>query len=228
MTKNKKFVHEPIELSEMKSVTTEDGRRYQTPEGLELPSITTVLSILSRKSIAAWRKRVGEKKANAISKQASSRGTSVHTICEKYLDNDPDYLDGVMPNNIETFQKIRPILDDNINNIHAQEAPLYSTHLGVAGRVDCVAEFNGQISIIDFKTSRKFKKRDWCHSYFMQECAYAIMWEERTGIPITQLITFIAVDNSSPLIYVEHRDDWVNPLRDVIKQYEEENTSVKF
>ena len=81
MIKNKKFVHEPIELSEMKSVTTEDGRRYQTPEGLELPSITTVLSILSRKSIAAWRKRVGEKKANAISKQASERGTSVHTIC---------------------------------------------------------------------------------------------------------------------------------------------------
>ena len=111
MIKNKKFVHEPIELSEMKSVTTENGRRYQTPEGLELPSITTVLSILSRKSIAAWRKRVGEKKANAISKQASSRGTSVHTICEKYLDNDPDYLKGVMPNNIETFQSIRAIMD---------------------------------------------------------------------------------------------------------------------
>ena len=228
MTKNKKFVHEPIELSEMKSVTTEDGRRYQTPEGLELPSITTVLSILSRKSIAAWRKRVGEKKANAISKQASQRGTSVHTICEKYLDNDPDYLDGVMPNNIETFQKIRPILDDNINNIHAQEAPLYSTHLGVAGRVDCVAEFNGQISIIDFKTSRKFKRRQWCHNYFMQESAYAIMWEERTGQPITQLVTLIAVDNSVPLIYIEHRDDWVTPLKSVIAQWNEENTSIRF
>lgn len=212
----------------MKSVTTEQGRRYETPEGLELPSITTVLSILSRKSIAAWRKRVGEKKANAISKQASQRGTSVHTICEKYLDNDPKYLDGVMPNNIQTFQTMKPIMNDMIGTIYAQEAPLYSTHLGVAGRVDCVAEFNGKTSIIDFKTSRKFKKRDWCHSYFMQECAYAIMWEERTGIPITQLITFIAVDNSSPLIYVEHRDDWVNPLRDVIKQYKEENTSVKF
>ena len=228
MIENKKFVHEPIELSEMKSVTTEDGRRYQTPEGLELPSITTVLSILSRKSIAAWRKRVGEKKANAISKQASSRGTSVHTICEKYLDNDPDYLDGVMPNNIETFQKIRPILDDNINNIHAQEAPLYSTHLGVAGRVDCVAEFNGQISIIDFKTSRKFKRRQWCHNYFMQESAYAIMWEERTGQPITQLVTLIAVDNSVPLIYIEHRDDWVTPLKSVIAQWNEENTSIRF
>ena len=133
-----------------------------------------------------------------------------------------------MPNNIQTFQTMKPIMNDMIGTIYAQEAPLYSTHLGVAGRVDCVAEFNGKISIIDFKTSRKFKKRDWCHSYFMQECAYAIMWEERTGIPITQLITFIAVDNSAPLIYVEHRDDWVNPLRDVIKQYEEENTSVKF
>ena len=209
-------------------MTTEKGRRYETPDGLELPSITTVLSILSRESIAKWRKRVGDKKANEISRIASTRGTSIHEICEKYIDNDPDYLKDVMPHNIQTFKTMPPIIDDCLGTVYAQEAPLYSKHLGVAGRVDCVAEFNGQISIIDFKTSRKYKKRDWCHSYFMQECAYAIMWEERTGIPITQLITFIAVDNSSPLIYVEHRDDWVNPLRDVIKQYEEENTSVKF
>ena len=228
MKEKQNFKHVPVELTEMDAVTTDEGRKYHTPEGIDLPSITTVLSILSRDSIAKWRKRVGEVEANKISTRAANRGTAVHTVCEKYLDNDVDYLDGVMPNNIETFQKIRPILDENVNNIHAQEAPLYSTYLGVAGRVDCVAEWQGKLSIIDFKTSRKFKKRDWCHSYFMQECAYAIMWEERTGIPITQLITFIAVDNSSPLIYVEHRDDWVNPLRDVIKQYEEENTSVKF
>lgn len=228
MKEKQNFKHVPVELTEMDAVTTDEGRKYHTPEGIDLPSITTVLSILSRDSIAKWRKRVGEVEANKISTRAANRGTAVHTICEKYLDNDPDYLDGVMPNNIQTFQTMKPIMNDMIGTIYAQEAPLYSTHLGVAGRVDCVAEFNGKISIIDFKTSRKFKKRDWCHSYFMQECAYAIMWEERTGIPITQLITFIAVDNSSPLIYVEHRDDWVNPLRDVIKQYEEENTSVKF
>ena len=228
MKEKQNFKHVLVELTEMDTVTTDEGRKYHTPEGIDLPSITTVLSILSRDSIAKWRKRVGEVEANKISTRAANRGTAVHTICEKYLDNDPDYLDGVMPNNIQTFQTMKPIMNDRIGTIYAQEAPLYSTHLGVAGRVDCVAEFNGKISIIDFKTSRKFKKRDWCHSYFMQECAYAIMWEERTGIPITQLITFIAVDNSSPLIYVEHRDDWVNPLRDVIKQYEEENTSVKF
>ena len=115
---------------------TDEGRKYHK-FGIDLPSITTVLSILSRDSIAKWRKRVGEVEANKISTRAANRGTAVHTVYEKYLDNDADYLD-VMPNNIETFQKIRPILDENVNNIHAQE--LYSTYLGVAGRVDCVAE----------------------------------------------------------------------------------------
>lgn len=228
MKEKQNFKHVPVELTEMNAVTTDEGRKYHTPEGIDLPSITTVLSILSRDSIAKWRKRVGEVEANKISTRAANRGTAVHTVCEKYLDNDADYLDGVMPNNIETFQKIRPILDENINNIHAQEAPLYSNYLGVAGRVDCVAEWQGKLSIIDFKTSRKFKKREWCHSYFMQECAYAIMWEERTGVPITQLVTLIAVDERTPILYIEHRDDWVRPLRDVIEQYKEENTTVKF
>ena len=226
--RTRKFKHEPVKLTEMSTVTTDEGRKYVTPDEIELPSITTVLSILSRDSIAKWRKRVGEEEANRISKQASSRGTSVHTICEKYLDNDPDYLKGVMPNNIETFQSMRAIMDDAIGTVYAQEAPLYSTHLGVAGRVDCVAEFNGQTSIIDFKTSRKFKKKQWCHNYFMQESAYAIMWEERTQIPITQLITLIAVDDRDPIVYIEHRDNWVTPLKSVIAQWNEENTSVKF
>ncbi len=226
--RTRKFKHEPVKLTEMSTVTTDEGRKYVTPDEIELPSITTVLSILSRDSIAKWRKKVGEEEANRISKQASSRGTSVHTICEKYLDNDPDYLKGVMPNNIETFQSIRAIMDDAIGTVYAQEAPLYSTHLGVAGRVDCVAEFNGQTSIIDFKTSRKFKKKQWCHNYFMQESAYAIMWEERTQMPITQLVTLIAVDGRDPIVYIEHRDNWVTPLKSVIAQWNEENTSIKF
>jgi genome maintenance exonuclease 1 len=228
MKEKQNFNHIPVELTEMNAVTTDEGRKYHTPEGIDLPSITTVLSILSRDSIAKWRKRVGEVEANKISTRAANRGTAVHTVCEKYLDNDADYLDGVMPNNIETFQKIRPILDENINNIHAQEAPLYSNYLGVAGRVDFVAEWQGKLSIIDFKTSRKYKKKQWCHNYFMQESAYAIMWEERTQLPITQLVTLIAVDDRDPIVYIEHRDNWVTPLKSVIAQWNEENTSVKF
>ncbi len=222
------FNHVPVELQEMNAVTTDTGRKYKTPEGVNLPSITTVLSILSRDSIAKWRKRVGEEVANQISTRASGRGTRVHEIIEKYIDNDPNFKDGYTPDIIQSFLAVQNILDDRIGDVYAQEAPLYSNHLGVAGRVDCVADFDGKRSIIDFKTSMKPKKLDWIKNYFMQESAYAIMWEERTGQPITQLVTIISVDNADPQVFVEHRDNWVRPLRDTIKQYEEENSTSLF
>jgi len=220
------FNHTHVELTEMDAVTTESGRKYKTPEGIDLPSITTVLSILSRDSIAAWRKRVGDAEANKISTRASGRGTRVHEIIEKYIDNDENYKDGYTPDIIESFNVMKPVLDGLIGTVYAQEAPLYSNHLGVAGRVDCVAEFDGVLSIIDFKTSMKPKKRDWVKNYFMQETAYAIMWEERTGQPITQLVTLISVDGEDkPQIFVEHRDNWVNQLKNTIEKYKEEQNS---
>ena len=222
------FNHVPVELQEMNAVTTDTGRKYMTPEGVNLPSITTVLSILSRDSIAKWRKRVGVEVANQISTRASGRGTRVHEIIEKYINNDPNFKDGYTPDIIQSFLAVQNILDDRIGDVYAQEAPLYSNHLGVAGRVDCVADFDGKRSIIDFKTSMKPKKLDWIKNYFMQESAYAIMWEERTGQPITQLVTIISVDNADPQVFVEHRDNWVRPLRDTIKQYEEENSTSLF
>ena len=222
------FNHTPVELTEMNAVTTESGRKYRTPEGIDLPSITTVLSILSRDGIAAWRKKVGEEEANRISHRASTRGTKVHEIIEKYVDNDPNYRDGYTPDIIASFQDVKPILDNNIGDVFAQEAPLYSNHLGVAGRVDCVAMYNGKPSIIDYKTSRKPKKAQWITNYFMQEAAYAIMWEERTGMPIVQLVTIVSVDNSEPQVFIEHRDNWIRPLQDVIKQYKDEQESSFF
>ena len=233
------FKHVPVELTEMTAVTTDTGRQYETPEGITLPSITTVLSILSRDSIAKWRARVGEKEANRVSYRASTRGTAVHEICEQYVNNDPDYdkymainpdngemkLTTRTPDLIDSFLKIKPILDERLTVVHAQEAPLYSTHLGVAGRVDCVGVFDGKLSIIDYKTSMKPKRLDWIKNYFMQESAYSIMWEERTGMPITQLVTIISVDNHEPQVFIEHRDNWVRPLRETIAQYNEENSS---
>lgn len=222
------FTHKSVELTEMQSVTTDSGRKYQTPEGVNLPSITTVLSILSRDSIAKWRARVGEEEANKISTRASGRGTRVHEIIEKYINNEKDYKDGYTPDIIQSFLDVKHILDNRIGTVYAMEAPLYSNHLGVAGRVDCIAEFDGKLSVIDFKTSMKPKKLDWIKNYFMQESAYAIMWEERTGQPITQLVTIISVDNHEPQVFIEHRDNWVRPLRDTIKQYEEENSTALF
>ena len=216
------FIHEPVQLVELQSTTAESGRLYQAPDGQQLPSITTVLSILSRDGIAAWRAKVGDEQADKIMHRASTRGTAVHELIEKYIDNEETYRDGYTPDIISSFLDLKPILDERIGKVYAQEAPLYSTHLGVAGRVDCVAEFDGKLSIIDFKTSRKPKQAKWITNYYMQEAAYAVMWEERTGLPITQLVTLITVDGNPPQIFIEHRDNWIRPLRDTIQKYKTE------
>ena len=217
------FEHMEIDLGyeDLEAITTEKGRRYVMQDGSHYPSITTVLSILSEDGIAAWRKRVGNEEADKISYRASQRGTAVHEIIEKYIDNKEDYYDGYMPNVISDFQSIKPILDKRIGKVYAQEVPLYSDYLGVAGRVDCIAEFDGKLSVIDFKTSRRFKSADKINNYFQQEAFYAIAWEERTGIPITQLVTLIVVDDGSTQVFVEHRDDWANELQETIEKYNE-------
>jgi len=215
-----KFTHDPIDLgySDLSAKTTKKGRQYVDPDGNTYPSITTVLSILSEDSIRAWRARVGEEKANQISRVASTRGTTVHNIIEKYVANDPEYIKGEMPHNVQTFKDVQKVIDKGVTKVYQQEAPLYSKHLGVAGRVDCVGQWNGKDSIIDWKTSRKFKKKEWISSYFMQCAAYAIMWEERTGMPIKQLVVCIAGDEGSQ-VFVEDRDNWTEKLIETINEY---------
>ena len=214
------FKHEPIDIGydDLKCETKKSGRKYLDPEGNEYPSITTVLSILSQEAIQAWRQRVGEEEANRISRQASTRGTKVHTILEKYVDNDPDYIKDEMPHNIQTFKDIQPIIDKSLTKVYAQEVPLYSKHLGVAGRVDCVGQWNNIDSVIDWKTSRKLKKKEWISGYFMQAAAYAVMWEERTNKPIKQLVVCIAGDEG-PQVFVEDRDNWTEELINTINEY---------
>ena len=208
------FIHEKIEIGyeDLEVENGENGRRYLSPDGHKFPSITTVLGVLNKASIAAWRARVGEEEANKVSHRASTRGTAVHDIVEKYLDNEE--LPDVLPHITASLNRI--------GKIFAQESPLYSRHLGVAGRVDCVGEYDGVPSIIDFKTSKKIKKKEWISSYFMQAAAYAIMWEERTGMPITNLVIIMDVDNESPQTFVEHRDNWTEKLFETIELYHKE------
>lgn len=214
------FKHEPVSLGydDLDAQTGKGGRFYEAPTGKKYPSITTVLSILSEDHIRAWRARVGEEEANKISHRASTRGTAVHEIFEKYVDNDPDFAEGAMPHIMETFKQAKPLLDERLSLVYAQEAPLYSDHLGVAGRVDLVGVWDGKISIIDYKTSSKLKPKEWCENYFIQEAAYAVMWEERTGMPITQLVTVIAGDEGNQ-VFIEHRDNWTKKLLETINEY---------
>jgi len=210
--------YDDLEVIESKEV----GRRYVSPSSNKYPSITTVLSILSEDHIKKWRERVGEEEANKISYRASTRGTAVHAIIEDYINNklQPNRF---MPNILANFKSVQPILDERIGTVYAQEAALYSDYLGVAGRVDCVAEFDGKLSIIDFKTSKKPKKPEWIENYFIQETFYAIAWEERTKLPITQLVTIIAVDNEPPQVFIEHRDNWDDKLLETIREYKRRN-----
>ena len=216
-----KFIHEKIEIGydDLKVETKSSGRKYITPDGEAYPSITTVLGVLSADSIAAWRARVGDVEANKISHKATTRGTAVHDLVEKYLDNEE--LPEVMPHVMASLSNLKPSLN-RISKIFAQEAPLYSKHLGVAGRVDCVGLYDGVPSIIDFKTSKKPKKREWVTNYFTQESAYAIMWEERTGMPITNLVTIMDVDGNEPIIFKEHRDTWAPKLLETIDLYHQD------
>ena len=214
------FIHEKIDIGydDLVATTTSSGRTYNDPDGNSYPSITTVLSILNEESIAAWRKKVGDDVANKVSTQASGRGTLVHEIVEKYLKNEStnDYL----PHIRQSLENLRPILDSSIGRIFGLETPLFSRHLGMAGRVDCVAEFEGVPSIIDFKTSRRPKTKDKIPNYFAQMSGYAVMFEERTGMPIVNTVIIMDVDGSQPIVFKEHRDNYIELLLETKKEYD--------
>lgn len=210
-----------ITLPKMTRKTTEQGRKYFTPDGNAYPSITTVLGILSVDGIMKWRKRVGEEEANKISHQAATRGTSVHKLAEDYIDNVDDWKGKAMPNNLYTFSHLKNIIDNRLNNVWFQEEYLYSDRLKCAGQVDCIAEFDGELSIIDFKTSRKPKKIEWITNYFIQASFYAAAFYERTGVPIKQGVILITVDHNEPQVFKINPHDYLQQFLDVRQKYKE-------
>jgi len=206
---------------ELESVTTESGRTYKTPTGNVYPSITTVLSSYNKQAIYEWRQRVGEEEANRISRKASGRGTKLHNTVEKYLLNEmsPLQMHSVMPDTKELFLKLKPFLDTHVNNIYGIEQPLFSDELRLAGRCDCIGEWNGEISIIDWKTANYSKEKDQIANYFMQASAYAEMFGERTGISINQIVIAIAVENQQPQIFIEDKRHYLAELHKYLDKY---------
>jgi len=206
---------------ELESETTEKGRTYKTKEGKSYPSITTVLSEYNRKAIFEWRQRVGEEEANKVSRKASGRGTKLHNVCEKYLLNEMTdmKISMMMPDTKELFLKIRPLLDQNIGDVYGIEQPLYSDKLRIAGRCDCIAEWNGVLSIVDWKTASYKKEKEYIENYFMQAAGYSEMFEERAGIPINQIVIAIAVENEDPQVFIEHKDSYLPGLKRYIDKY---------
>jgi len=209
----------PKVLVDLKSQTFPDGKRYYTtPSGKRLPSVTTVVGAMKKQAIMEWRNRVGEVEANRISKLATGRGNRVHGLAERYLKNEKIEWAREMPDAVEMFRTLIPELQ-NINNIHYIEQALWSERIGLAGRVDLIAEWNGVLSVIDFKTSKKIKKSEDIQDYFAQCTAYSGMYEEQIGEPINQIVIVMAVENEKPLIFVEKVENHINTLIEHIEFY---------
>ena len=202
------------------STTEVDGKRhYLTPEGTTYPSMTTVLSNYNKEGLQQWRDRVGEKEATRIMNQAAAQGTSVHNLCEAYV------LGKELPpaNSFERarFNQVKPIIDNDIQNVYACETALYSDYLKVAGRTDVIGKFRGVNSIIDYKNSRKPKKMEWISNYWLQEAGYAVMWAERTKsveLAPKQLVLIITVEHEEPQIFIQPVTPWVNKLKEYLSE----------
>jgi ATP-dependent exoDNAse (exonuclease V) beta subunit len=217
----KKFKHNWVELPKLKQITTEEGRRYAIDEKVKYPSITTVLSKTKDLShLKEWRKRVGEEHANKVTAAATSRGTSMHKLCENYLLNEA--LDDLGSTSGELlFRGIRPYLD-RIDNVRALESALFSHKLQVAGTVDCIAEYNGELTIIDFKTAKAPKKEQWIEDYYMQGAFYFSSFYEITGQLPKQILVLISVqDGSVQEFFVKGKDiiHWTEQLKERIKKF---------
>lgn len=220
----KNFNLDLTDLPKVKRVTVEGKRHYVREDGsacVPYPSVTTITSSCKKlqAGLAAWKRRVGKAEAQKISTQASTRGTSVHQLIEDYCQG-IETEGKVMPNAFDMFTRLRDVADKSIDNIRVIEGLMYSDHLRTAGTVDMIAEFDGVLSVIDWKTAARRKTRSKIYNYFKQEAAYAVMYEEMTGIPVTQLVTVITSSEGNSQVFVEHRDEWIGGFIELRDAYE--------
>jgi genome maintenance exonuclease 1 len=203
------------DFPKLKRIDSEAGRVYETPTGQAYPSVTSVVGLHSASHIQAWRNRVGHAEANRISSRASKRGTAIHSLCE-------DFILGKNPQphmaDYEMFSTIKPHLEV-IDNIHCLETQLFSHKLQVAGTVDCIAEYNGKLHIIDFKTSGRVKVKGDIHNYFMQTAAYSFMFWEMTGVMVDRSLIIMGVDDHDVLIFDESITPWLKKFQDLRVEY---------
>ena len=200
-----------------------DGTRFYPIPGLDkyYPSVTSITSFKNAQFFQKWRSRIGEAEANRITARATQRGTAFHALSEEYFKGELN-IDKYLENNplsVRMFQSAKSTLN-RIDNIHCLETFLYSHYLGLAGRVDCIAEFDGELAVIDFKTSTKEKKEDWIEHYFVQETAYAAMFLERSGLEVKKIVTLIATEDSTIQVFEKYNlDDYLQLLKSYIEEF---------
>lgn len=216
MTIYKQFKHNINETTDSLTEIQKSGKRfYNTPDG-EFPSVTTVVGYGKQNFFAEWRRKNPEE-----SRRVLARGTKFHSIIESYIKNEDIDMENMFPNFKALFNLLKPALD-NIDNIAAIETPLWSKILGLAGRTDCIAEYNGKLSIIDFKASTKEKRKQDVESYFLQATAYALMYQERTGIIVDNFVIMIACEDGLSQVFEDNPLKYVKKLKKAINHYRSE------
>ena len=216
------FVNADIKPIDVEPVNKDGVRFYPIPGADKYyPSVTSVTSFQNAKFFKKWRQKVGEEEANRITARATQRGSAFHSITEDYM-NGVLNLDTYLENNplsVRMFQSAKSTLN-RIDKIHCLETFLFSHYLGLAGRVDCIAEFDGELAVIDFKTSTKQKQENWVEHYFVQETAYAAMFLERTGIEVKKIVTLIATEEGTIQVFEKYNlDDYLQLLKSYIEEF---------
>ena len=198
-------------------------RLYNVPNGDWVPSITSVTSFYNRQIFVEWRKKVGNEEADRITKRATARGTDFHEVAQDYLLNKDLDWDNYKPLSKFMFHHLKPELD-KINNIHAIERTLYSEYLGLAGRVDCIAEYDGELSVIDFKTSDKIKPEKWIENYFVRNFLCCCILRDFTGIPVKKLITLMVTPGGEIKVFDKrNKSDYIRLLVRYVKEFVSHN-----
>ena len=221
----KHYTHKPVEIQKLTTQTINFKRFYETPDGKLYPSITTVLSTRNKKGLFEWRKKVGNEVSNYVARTSANRGTAVHHMCEDYLNNYPiDWPDKWKEHEKKflpycLFKQLKKTVLEKIDNIRSQECTLFSSKYRVAGRVDCIAEYDGELSIIDFKTSTKERNDEYNENYYIQAAAYAEMFEEQTGTPIEQIVILVVTEDGVVQEFVKKKYDYIPLLIESIDNF---------
>ena len=193
-----------------------DGMRFYDVDGHNYPSVTTVLGYNTGDGIKKWRESVGEDVANYEMRRAAARGKATHNLIEQYIKSETPSESAVLP--LGLFRLIKPYVDQ-IDNVHLLEAIMYSKKLTLAGQVDCVAEYNGKLSVIDFKTANKERIEEWVENYFLQCTAYSIMYNETFNEPIEQIVVLMAAEDGSMKAFVKEPKDYEDELQKAIETF---------
>ena len=218
------FNHSNVTFESLTRETIDGVRYYKVPgtdKLVKLPSITSVISYKNRQKFKAWEEKVGLDEANRIRRKSTSRGTDAHTLIEQYLNNEKEFKE-VQPLSTYLFKQAIPTLD-KIDNILCQEQAMFSHTLGIAGSVDCIAEYDGELAIIDFKTSAKAKPREWIEDYFVQCAAYACMLYEMKGIIVKKFVIIMTCEDGEVKVYEERdKSKYINLLSEYIREFVED------